>query len=125
MGNLCNGNDAIRVFNISKRLIQRLRGSHSGPYLLECRTYRWKGHVGPDCDFEKGCRPQRELDFWINKCPIKRLQDHLLKEGLLTKGKIEKILQQIKEEIKKAELFAKTSHVPAARELYKDVYWKE
>ena len=121
----CDGNDAIRVFNISKRLIQRLRGSHSGPYLLECRTYRWKGHVGPDCDFEKGCRPQRELDFWINKCPIKRLQDHLLKEGLLTKGKIEKILQQIKEEITKAELFAKMSRFPVARELHEDIYWKE
>ena len=122
----CDGNDVVKIFDISKRLIKRLReNSQRGPFLLECRTYRWKGHVGPDCDFEKGWRPKCELDSWINKCPIKRFEDHFLKEGLLTKRKIEKIRHQIKEEIRKAELFAKISRFPSIRELHKDVYWKE
>lgn len=119
----CDGNDAVKIFDTSKGLIEKIREG-SGPYLIECRTYRWKGHVGPDCDFEKGCRPKHELEAWLNKCPVIRLEAQLLKKGLLTEARIEKIRHRIKEEIIKAEIFAKRSRFPAAGELYADVYWK-
>lgn len=119
----CDGNDAIKIFNTSARLIEKIRKG-SGPYLIECRTYRWKGHVGPDCDFEKGCRPKYELDTWLKKCPVIRLEAKLLKKGLLTETKIERIRRRIRQQIARAEIFAGRSHFPAAGELYADVYWK-
>ncbi|MDD5072238.1 MAG: thiamine pyrophosphate-dependent dehydrogenase E1 component subunit alpha [Candidatus Omnitrophica bacterium] len=119
----CDGNDAVEVFDLSKGLIEKIRKG-SGPYLMECRTYRWKGHVGPDCDFEKGCRPKYELDGWVRKCPVKRLEDKLSRKGLLTGSGAEKMRVKIEREISKAENFAKRSRFPNTGELYEDVYWK-
>ncbi len=121
----CAGNDAQEVYDLAKRLIQKLRANSSGPHLLECRTYRWKAHVGPDCDFQSGCRPKPELDAWISNCPIKKLEIFLIKTGLLTQDKIRKIRQRINREIMRAEFLAKKSRFPSAGELTTDVYWKE
>ena len=55
-----------------------------GPSLIEATTYRWKGHVGPEADFEKGCRPEEELIDWIKKCPVKRTRETLLDENIMT-----------------------------------------
>ncbi|MDP2923147.1 MAG: thiamine pyrophosphate-dependent dehydrogenase E1 component subunit alpha [Candidatus Omnitrophota bacterium] len=117
----CDGNDAIEILDTSFRLIEKIRKGF-GPFLLECRTYRWKSHVGPDYDVEKGCRPQYELESWIKKCPVKRLERHLLKKRVLTKEKIEKIHCQIQEEITVAQNFAKNSPFPDIEALYQDVY---
>jgi len=117
----CDGNDAIEIMGTSRKVIEKVRKG-SGPFLLECRTYRWKGHVGPDCDFEKGCRPKHELDSWMKKCPIKKLENHLLKKKILTKEKIIKIRSQIQNEINNAETFAKNSPFPDQKEVDKDVY---
>lgn len=120
----CDGNEAIEILNTSRKLIEKIRGG-SGPFLLECRTYRWKGHVGPDCDFEKGCRPRYELDSWMKRCPVKKLENRLLKNRILTKQKIEEIRSLIQGEIAQAEDFAKNSPLPDKEELCQDVYWKE
>ncbi len=117
----CNGNNAIEILDAARRLIEKIRKG-SGPFLLECRTYRWKSHVGPDCDFETGCRRKDELDFWLKKCPIKKLGKHLLKKRILTKGKIGRICAQLQKEISLAENFAKSSLPPDKKEVLKDVY---
>ncbi len=120
----CDGNDAVKVFDLSRGLVEKIRKG-SGPYLMECRTYRWKGHVGPDCDFEKGCRPKYEHDAWVKRCPVRKLEGILLKKGALTGKGIENMRRRITREITKAEKFAKKSRFPASSELYDDVYWKE
>ncbi len=120
----CDGNDAIEILDISRRLIEKIRKG-LGPFLLECRTYRWKAHVGPDCDVEKGCRPCYELDSWVKRCPIKRLKGRLLKKRILAKEKIEKIRGQIQEEIAIAESFAKNSPFPDGEGVCENVYREE
>lgn len=120
----CDGNDAARVFEISGGLIAKVRKG-SGPFILECRTYRWKGHVGPDCDVEKGCRTQRELDTWLKKCPIRLFERRLLKNKVLTKEDISGIRQNIAGDIDRAVKFAKESPFPDKEEALSDVYYKE
>lgn len=120
----CDGNNAIEILDISRRLIEKIRKGF-GPFLLECRTYRWKGHVGPDCDVKKGCRPYYELDSWMKRCPIKRLESHLLKKRILAREKIEKIRSQIHEEIAIAETFAKNSPFPDREGVCENVYREE
>ncbi len=117
----CDGNNALEIMGIAGDLIKKIR-EEGGPFLLECRTYRWKGHVGPDCDFEKGCRPKGELEHWIKKCPVQKLEEYLLETGRLNKEKIKNLRLQITKEIREAENFAQKSSFPERKELYKDVY---
>jgi pyruvate dehydrogenase E1 component alpha subunit len=70
-----------------------------GPSLIEAKTYRWKGHVGPEEDWTKGCRPKEELDYWKEQCPVKRFTELLMDKGALTSGEIEDIKLAITAEI--------------------------
>lgn len=123
-GRRCDGNDLLEVCRISGELICKIRQGQ-GPFLLECRTYRWKGHVGPDCDVEKGCRPKYELDAWIKKCPIERFKKFLLKEKKISVGQIASISSDIEKEIDSAVIFARKSPYPELDEVCKDVYYGE
>lgn len=117
----CDGNDARRVFELSGRLVEKIRKG-SGPFLLECRTYRWKSHVGPDGDVEKGCRPRYELVSWQKRCPVRLLELYLLRKNVLGKEDIMKIRLGLQEEIGEAEKFALESPYPDKEDVTTDVY---
>lgn len=119
-----DGNDAAQVASLAGRLVQKVRQG-GGPVLLECRTYRWKGHVGPDCDVEKGCRPRYELDTWMKKCPVRALERYLLKKRALTKQGIDSLRAKILAEISAAEKAAKDSSEPSAGDVATNVYFGE
>ncbi|MDP8229919.1 MAG: thiamine pyrophosphate-dependent dehydrogenase E1 component subunit alpha [Candidatus Gorgyraea atricola] len=116
-----DGNDVGEVFEAARVAVERAK-NNKGPSLLECRTYRWKGHVGPDCDFETGCRPRGELDRWLKKCPIERFRKSILKEGILSIRDIGDIKESLGREIEKAVSFAKSSSFPKKEGLLEDVY---
>ncbi len=117
----CNGNDARQVLKISGSLIAKIRGG-SGAFLLECRTYRWKGHVGPDCDVENGCRPRYELNAWQKKCPLRILESHLLKKKILSKREAGVLRDRLRNEILEAEKTAKEMPYPGKEEAGCGVY---
>jgi len=71
-----DGNDAVSVFRAARFAVGRARKGR-GPFFIEARTYRWRGHVGPNPDVDKGIRSREELDFWMERCPIKRLRADL------------------------------------------------
>lgn len=120
----CEGNDALKVLKAAGRLIQKIREG-KGPFLMECRTYRWKGHVGPDCDVDKKCRPAQELSYWVKRCPLQKLQDYLFNKRILTEDKIEKIRSEARKEITAAEDFARKSPFPDIKKVSRDVYYRE
>ena len=49
---------------------------------------------------------------WKNKCPIQRLESHILKEGLAGAEKIQSIHQDAEAEVAEAFEFAKASPFP-------------
>ena len=112
-----DGNDVIKVYQTTKVAIERAQKG-KGPTLIECQTYRWRGHVGPSDDLDKGLRSKEELDYWIKKCPIKRLEK-ILKMSKLEK---EKISQKVEKEIEEAVKIAEKSPYPEETELNKDVF---
>src|SRR5437016_2308922 len=59
-GEVVDGNDAVAVWAAATRAVARARGG-VGPTLLECRTYRWHGHVGPSLDMDVGVQRKDEL----------------------------------------------------------------
>ena len=112
-----DGNNVIKVFQTVKKAGERARKG-KGPTLIECLTYRWRGHVGPHNDLDKGLRSKKEWDFWQKRCPLKRLEKVLK----ITRSEKEKISQEIGKEIEKAVIFAKNSPYPQKKELLKNVF---
>jgi len=117
-----DGNDIMAVYKAAQDAIARARKG-GGPSMIEAKTYRWKGHVGPDADFEKGCRPKEELHYWMEKCPIKTFKKFLISENVLTAGELDDIALKISAEVEAAVEFGKTSPYPAPSELTSEVYY--
>ena len=106
-----DGNDVIAIFKAANKVIADAR-SGKGPTLIECMTYRWRGHVGPNFDIDKGLRTKEELEYWMNRCPIKALEEFLLEQGFISKSDKNKIYASIEKEVDEALVFAKESHYP-------------
>jgi pyruvate dehydrogenase E1 component alpha subunit len=116
-----DGNDALAVYGAALEAVERAR-SGGGPTLIEALTYRWKGHVGPETDFEKGCRPEEELNQWLKRCPVKNFKKNLMESGLLTEAAEKNITDKILAEIDDAVSFALESPLPEKAALYEDLY---
>ena len=116
-----DGNNVVEVFNTAKEAIEDARRG-KGPTLIECMTYRWRGHVGPNFDIDKGLRRKQELDRWMSRCPVKSLEDSLLKHGILSASKKNHICRSIDREIEEAVVFAKESPYPDESKLLNGVF---
>lgn len=106
-----DGNDVMEVYVAARNAIEAARNG-KGPTLIECMTYRWRGHVGPSDDLDKGLRSKEELEYWMSKDPIKRLEEFLFKLGVLSEQDKTQIYDKAKKEIQKAFAFAKDSPYP-------------
>lgn len=116
-----DGNDVIEVYKAAQDSINRARKG-GGPSLIEAKTYRWKGHVGPEADYEKGCRPKEELLYWMERCPVKVMRELLLSRNVATESELAGIASSVTEEIEDAVKFAKESEYPPLSDLLTDVY---
>jgi len=116
-----DGNDVLEVSRYAKEAIDRCRKGE-GPTLIECLTYRWKGHIGTVDDVGEGFRPKEEYDYWVSKCPIKRFSEFLRNEGVLTDELAESIDREIYDQIEEAFRFAWNSPKPSPDELLDYVY---
>ena len=116
-----DGNNVVDVHKVAKKAIENARLG-KGPTLIECMTYRWRGHVGPSYDLDKGLRSKEELEYWMNRCPIKRLEEFLLKQGILSEKN--QIYEDIESEIEVALIFARESPYPDPNkdELFSEVF---
>lgn len=96
--------------------------SGEGPYFLEIKTYRYKGHSVSD---PATYRTKDELKEYQDKDPIKMLEAKLLDGKIASKEEIDAIKDLIKNEINEAVKFAESSDLPPASELYTDNYLQE
>lgn len=116
-----DGYNVIEVFQAAGGAVENARNG-LGPTLLECITYRWRGHVGPNWDIDKGLRSQEEVDFWVNNCSIQSLETYLTEEGLLSDSDKILITREIQEEIEESVRFAKESPYPEGIRLMDNVF---
>jgi pyruvate dehydrogenase E1 component alpha subunit len=116
-----DGNNVLEIYTTAREAVKRAR-SGGGPTLLECRTYRWKGHVGPDTDYQQGIRPQQELEEWMEKCPLKAYEAFLADNQLCSEADRQTMSNKIDIMLDDAWNFAKTSPFPEKEELFDDVY---
>ena len=85
-----DGNDVVAVYEAAEAAVKRAR-SGGGPTLIECVTYRWKGHSRSDKNLY---RTKEEIDEWKGKEPIAKFMSVVLEKGLLTQSEMDAIQQQ-------------------------------
>lgn len=115
-----DGNDVLAVFDGTVKAVAGARAGE-GPFFLECRTYRWRGHVGPGWDVAVGEYRRRELDEWIPKDPILRLKRRLVDEGASAQD-LDAMEPVMQDEVEAAVEFARASPLPDEGDLFRHVY---
>ncbi|MGQ9688636.1 MAG: thiamine pyrophosphate-dependent dehydrogenase E1 component subunit alpha [Desulfobaccales bacterium] len=123
-GYAVDGNDVLKVYDLARKAVDHCRAGR-GPVLLECRTYRFRGHVGPDDNIQghhTDIRPAAEVASWRRKDPITRLADYLLTHEILDQQALENIHRQAEEEVAAAHAFAKRSPFPDRKEMARYVF---
>jgi len=117
-GVVVDGNDPVAVYEAVHEAVKRARAGE-GPSLIECKTYRHRGHFeGDPCVY----RPQEELEEWKAKDPIPRMGAKLIELKLADQGKLDAIRAGLVKELAEAVAFAEQSPLPKPGELLEDVY---
>jgi len=120
-GVTADGNDVLAVYEAAGEAAARARRGE-GPTLLECKTYRLKGHSRFD---PAAYRPKEEVDEWLKKDAIARFQATLLERGIMTEAEIQKSFHDVKRNVENATKFALESPFPEPHEASEDVYASE
>jgi TPP-dependent pyruvate/acetoin dehydrogenase alpha subunit len=118
-----DGNDVLSVYRQAKEAIARAREG-GGPTLLECRTYRWRGHVGPSWDMDVGVKRKNELSEWLPRDPLARLRSILVNHGVGSEP-LQQLELEIREEVEDAVAFARSSPFPDRSGLREHVFCSE
>jgi len=117
-GVVVDGNDVLAVYEATQKAVERARKGE-GPTLIECKTYRLKGHSRVD---SAKYRPKEEVEEWLAKDPIKRFKEKLLQTNAMTESEIQQIEKEVSDDIEEAVKFALESPYPAPEEALEDVY---
>ena len=113
-----DGNDAICVYENVQNAVDKTRLG-SGPSIIECLTYRYKGHSR----FEPAkYRDEKELSEWKLKDPIELLKNKLLSDSIINEKEYNEIFEKTKSEIEMAIMFAKESEMLTTQDLTNLVY---
>lgn len=113
-----DGNDALAVYETVHEAVERARAGQ-GPTLIECKTYRMRGHFEGD---PMAYRTKKEMDGWAKKDPIKRFKNRLLEMKILTLKDFETIEEEIKASINDATKYAEECPQPTVENLLEDVF---
>jgi TPP-dependent pyruvate/acetoin dehydrogenase alpha subunit len=112
-----DGNDLLAVHAAAGDAIAALRGG-SGPYLLECMTYRMAGHFVGDAQHY---RSKEELAAVKEKCPIERLKRHLIECGA-KESELDAIGEEAKQQVLEAVARARAAPRPDPATVLEYVY---
>nr|AUG32276.1 Pyruvate dehydrogenase E1 alpha subunit [Paulinella longichromatophora] len=119
-GIVVDGMNVLSVNSAAKEAIQRARLG-DGPTLIECLTYRFRGHSLADPD---ELRNKTEKQFWTQRDPIKNLDYFLINENLATNKELRQIEKDISAVVEDAVEFAISAPEPDPKELTRYI-WAE
>lgn len=107
-GETVDGNDVRAVMESVGRAVEYVR-SGNGPMIVECKTFRVRGHSEAD---SANYVPQALREAWLAKDPISRFANDLTEQGILTTAVGEEIDARVKSTVDDAVRFAEQSPEP-------------
>ena len=113
-----DGMDVLAVRSVAKKAIERARAGE-GPTLLECLTYRYRGHSVADPD---ELRSAEEKQFWRDRDPIKQFQAYLIEQNLANDSDLKAIRDKITAVVEDSLTFAEESPEPNPADLRKYIF---
>ena len=117
-GRTVDGMDVLAVFEAASEAVERARAG-GGPTLLECVTYRYRGHSKSD---RQRYRTREEVARWSAQDPIERLRRLLEEQGLVQPGEFDALAAAARDQVEEAVRFAEASPEPDPSTLLEDVY---
>jgi 2-oxoisovalerate dehydrogenase E1 component len=115
-----DGNNILEVYSTIRKIAEEMRKDPQ-PFLLECVTFRMRGH-----EEASGTKyvPKELMDEWAQKDPIENYEKWLLKEGVLTEAHIKALKDRYKKDVQNAVdvMFNEPEPVPDTQEELADVY---
>ncbi len=117
-GETVDGNDVLAVYKAAFKAVSKARKDKI-PTLIECKTYRHKGHSRFD---PATYRPKEEVVQWLERDPVLRFRAKLLEMQVLTEKEAVQIEKDSVFAVEKAAEFALKSPLPAPEEALEDVY---
>ena len=116
-GKTIDGNDVIAVYESVAEAVEYARNG-KGPSLIECRTYRMRGHFEGDPDAQRSKEVKEE---WKKKDPVDRFVSYLLEKDFSLE-EIDAIEKKMSDEIEAAHNYAIGSPFPDPGQVGADVY---
>ncbi len=122
-GIIINGNDVVEVFETTTEAVARARRGE-GPTLIECKTYRWEGHVVGEEAFlgKKSYRPAEEIAEWKKRCPLLSFENRFTANGMCSQIELDTIKAEVKHDLEEAVQYAIDSPLPAPEEAMEDMF---
>ncbi|XP_010556630.1 PREDICTED: pyruvate dehydrogenase E1 component subunit alpha-3, chloroplastic-like [Tarenaya hassleriana] len=113
-----DGMDVLKVREVAKEAVARARRGE-GPSLVECETYRFRGHSLADPD---ELRDAAEKAKYAARDPITALKKYMIEKKLVSEGELKKIEKRIDEVVEEAVEFADSSPQPPRSQLLENVF---
>jgi pyruvate dehydrogenase E1 component alpha subunit len=110
-----DGNDVLAVLDAASVAVGGLRAGGQ-PVFMECSTYRWREHCGPNVDDHLGYRPAAEVAQWKAACPVNRLAT-ILKATPEGTSFLNTVEHEIAEEINDTFILAQAGSNPQSSDL--------
>jgi len=116
-GETVDGTDVLAVHAAAGKAVDHARGR--GPTLLECVTYRYKGHSKSD---RQRYRTREEVDAWRQRDPIAQFRSRLIASGLLSEQDAGLLEAEARTAIEDAVQFAEQGPEPDPATVVDSVY---
>jgi TPP-dependent pyruvate/acetoin dehydrogenase alpha subunit len=122
-GVVVNGNDVVEVYETTVQAVERARRGE-GPTLIECKTYRWEGHVVGEEAFlgKRAYRGADEIEDWKRRCPLVSFENRFISRGMFTQAELDAVKADAKRELDEAVTFAMESPFPKPEEALEDMF---
>ncbi|KAK6948023.1 Dehydrogenase, E1 component [Dillenia turbinata] len=113
-----DGMDVLKVREVAKESILRARRGE-GPTLVECETYRFRGHSLADPD---ELRDPAEKAHYAKRDPIAAMKKYMIENKLVNESELKAIEKKIDEVVEDAVEFADESPLPPRSQLLGNVF---
>jgi len=112
-----DGMDLLATVEAVRRAAEQVRSS-GAPFLLECRTYRFRAHSMYDPELY---RSKEEVEQWKRRDPITLFRDRIEKDGVLTGADLEALDRAARDATDQAVAFAEAGEWEPVADLLKYV----
>jgi len=116
-----DGNDPWDMYAHVSAAIDRAREGE-GPTLLECKTFRFYGHVLGD---DNKYMAEGELAKAMENDPLPKFRQRLIDDGVMTEAQQAEMQEKIEAEVAEAREFGLASELPPVDEIRRDVFAQE